>query len=352
MSTINLYFILLFFKYGGEKTQNFGIYLLCGVYSFLSGQGHEGFSLPVSVAILATLIRAGFRFSRSQWVMAVCYGIGAATVGLAPGVFARLGTAGQSSLMHGLERVWPYLILPIILLVLSFNKKRRETIYSGELAKFIMICMLVNIILTAILISSFAPRMMICADICSVILICRSFKSTRPSMVIVVLCYVALVCITSMAVIHQLSINRKYDRMITEYHKSANGKIYLSDDEYFFDQYEAWNLRMDIVANEQYKNPEKPEIRIYPESMRGKEFPKDSNIIMRTGEQSWILLQSNSNPHDFFILKRVPILGKELSPRKVQFDKNSDIFVDSLPTHSIVAYRNDRLYIESRIEIK
>lgn len=54
---------------------------------------------------------------------------------------------------------------------------------------------------------------------------------------------------------------------------------------------------------------------------------------------------------DFIIHKRIRLLGKEVSPRKAQFSKENDIFVDSTATHTILAYRNRRGYLESSIEI-
>lgn len=352
MGTLNLYFILLFFKKEGGTSGNIALFVLCGLYSFLSGQGNESYSLPVSIAIVFSLASSGFRFSPRQWVMAICYGIGAVTVGLAPAVFVRLGRAAtELSIIHGLERAAGYFILPMMLLIMSFSKKRRKAIYSGKMSQFILICLLINLGFTAVLKFCYASRMMLFADICSIVLICRGFRNAHPSFVFVALCYLALGCVTAIAAKHQLSMNRKYEHEISEYHRSATGRIYLPDEEYFYDQSSAWTFRVAVVINEQYKDPRKPEIRIYPESLRDLNFPKDSNVVMKIGEQSWVLLQSHSNPRDFIIRKRVRLLGKEMPPRKVEFSKTCDIFVDSTATHTITAYRNDRSYLETNVVI-
>lgn len=353
MGAMNLYFIFLFYR--DDDTKGAGkivLFILLGIYSFLSGQGNENYSLPICAALMYVLISSGFRVSSRQWVMGVCYAIGSITVGLAPAVFFRLNRAApEFSLMHGFAGAAGYFILPVVVLVLSCRKKWRERMYSGSIYRFLLVCLVVNLIFTALLRFNYASRMLIFADICSVVFICRCFRQVRPSAYLVTGCYMVLACLTVSAAKQQISMNRRYGHEISEYHRSVTGRIYLPDDEYFCDQYSAWSFRNAVEIQERSENPDKPDLRIYPESLRGRSLPKDSNVAIRIGEQSWILCQSHSNPKDFIIHKRIRLLSKEVSPRKAQFSKENDIFVDSTATHTILAYRNRRGYLESSIEI-
>lgn len=89
--------------------------------------------------------------------------------------------------------------------------------------------------------------------------------------------------------------------------------------------------------------------------MKKLDLGKDSNAILKIGDQAWILIQSKSKPADFIIEKTLlpGLINRNLQPRKIKWDsKMSDIVFDSCNLWKAAIYVNDRPYILSDVKIK
>ena len=135
---------------------------------------------------------------------------------------------------------------------------------------------------------------------------------------------------------------------------SESGTIYLKDNLFLFNRTETAQRRNTYTNRLRQKNPSKPFLVIYPEVMKDMDCLKDTNAVIKVGDQSWVCIRSASCPRDFVVEKTIlpSAISRKMQPRVLDFSSGSDIFLDSTSNYSSVLYVNVRPYIKADVIIE
>lgn len=353
MNILNCLWIIWFFSH--NKPSKFLIFLLF-IYSFLCGISNESFSIPIAGAILLLAIKNKFRLTTKQWIMAVLYGIGTLIVIFAPGNFSRLNeTTGTWSVQHVVEASIPAAIIPLIFIIFYFITKSDKKLRLNDFYWFIIFAVLLNYALGIFVGMGSGTRIVTCANSLIIILILRLTRNYKMNLgYILVFCSI-LVAIPICRFISISKLNKKNILIERLYHLSNNGIIEIPDEMFLYKSRDFIVRPHPFMMKERELNPAKPNIIIRPYSMKKLDLGKDSNAILKIGDQAWILIQSKSKPADFIIEKTLlpGLINRNLQPRKIKWDsKMSDIVFDSCNLWKAAIYVNDRPYILSDVKIK
>ncbi len=148
--------------------------------------------------------------------------------------------------------------------------------------------------------------------------------------------------------------NLKTRTIFREYDRSESGTIYLKDNLFLFNRTETAQRRNTYTNRLRQKNPSKPFLVIYPEVMKDMDCLKDTNAVIKVGDQSWVCIRSASCPRDFVVEKTIlpSAISRKMQPRVLDFSSGSDIFLDSTSNYSSVLYVNVRPYIKADVIIE
>lgn len=153
MFTLALGFVKLFFTYTNAKSMVKIVFL--GLYSFISGFGHEGLNVGICGAIIVYWLANIRRFTLAEYVMAIGFGAGCAALCLAPGNFVRMsGVEHHNNIIMSIFSlvVSARTILLMIVVALAARIRRKLTwgnIYNQNRFYFnvMIICLLFCLVL-------------------------------------------------------------------------------------------------------------------------------------------------------------------------------------------------------------
>lgn len=335
------------------------------IFSFFTGEGNESFVIPIGGAIILWFIKCKGNFNRVQWIGAIAFGIGGLVLCLAPGNFIRLGGAtdnAQTGLLqfvaYTLESVIPAMIIPILFLVLiTVNRQFRNRIYRSDTTiTFLIITIGVSLILNGFFLYRkfvISDRMLYIDIIAIIIIFLKNLRDVKIK-ILTIVSLLSILSISATAIFNQRQLtlnNTKYNMIQNLYHKSDSGLIVLPDEIYAHQCIYFGSTGQPWVQYERCSNSSKPWLKIYPEALTKIDFKADTNLCVQFVDQGWIMVQSKSNPADFYIDKILlpGILEKELSSRRVDFSSESVSLVDSTANSKIAIYINRRPFIKSSI---
>ena len=352
VSCVVVYWIRLFFS---DKRRNPLNLILLAIFSVIAGELHEGFSIPLGAAIIASFLATRCRFNPAQWIMAICFGIGAIITILAPGNFSRMDVIGGgdgASMLNLIEQlpslIWFPLIYVLVRIFSSPDDSGKITphflnlflvtviavsaafnLYVGNLGRGIIPYNLAFILLTAVYLTTHTPR--------------RWLKIAAGGVALVVICWRGYETHTQ---------NVKTRTILEEYTPSDSGRIFIDDNLFLFNLDETCRRRntyTNLLRSRQ--RADKPFLVIYPESIKDVDLDKDTNMVLPIGDQSWICVRSATHPAEFLVEKTLlpGILNRQLAPRSLDFSSTSDIFIDSTANNTTVVYHNRRPYMKAAI---
>lgn len=329
--------------------------ILLALFSFITGQLHEGFSIPTGGAIIIYFIAKKCRFTPRQWVMALCFGIGALSTIQAPGNFYRMNVmegGRDAGILNILADLPNLLIFPLIWFFATYplkkpdNFKFKDRSFKIFIIAFILISLVFNLYL-----KSFARGLIPYNLAFSILIILYAYCHKIKAWKIAVLGVIAL-CVIGYRGYETKIQNDKTKAIIEAYTPSETGRIYIPDHLFLFNLEETCQRRntyTNLLRSRQ--GADKPFLVIYPESLKGIDLDKDTNMVIPFGEQSWICVQSTTHPADFVVEKVIlpGILNKKMGDRVLDFSAGSDIFIDSTANNRTAVYTNRRPYIKAAI---
>ncbi|MDE6006130.1 MAG: hypothetical protein K2G67_01055 [Muribaculaceae bacterium] len=358
---VDLLWLRYFFTW---RRRHAGRIFLLAILSLIAGQLHEGFSIPICGGVLIWLISKKFKISKTQWLMGILYGIGAIILIAAPGNFSRLNEteAGGTSMVHIAQQSYNCFIFPIVYLIIraftypsfrtdksSHPKGKNETLPSIFLKSIIVISLCFCLVIGNL------GRGLIVYNLGFAFLCLQYMNRHRFYNDLYIILTVFSLATIGWNIFSTYMQNTKTRAIISEYEKSASGQVYLSDSLFIYNLLETCGRRntyTNLVRSRQ--NPDKPFLRIYPESAKGIDIEKDTNAVIPIGDHSWLCIRSATHPAEFKVKKTLKIgpYTRELSPRKLEFDSSSEIFIDSTVHNSIVIYSNRHPQIRASVVIE
>lgn len=329
--------------------------MLLAVFSFLGGQANESFSIPIGGAILIYACSRKFNLSLCQYVMAICYGIGALLVIFAPSNFQRFGDGAPWSLFYTAESLIPGLLIFVLWLVsiLVWRKTGKpECVLAKGNILFISGVIIINFLLGIFLGLRSGVRMLTCANLLITVLILINIRKVRFNP-IVTACVVLLTLF--MGIYRYIAINKLNDKniMIEDlYHKSDDGVVVLPNNMFLYQVREFIVRPHPFMMLERSVNPSKPNIAIRPQSMMKLNLATDTNLLVPLSEQAWLMVQSRRHPAEFIIEKTLlpGILNRQIAPRQMDWDDPYAVF-DSTELWRAAIYVNERPYLRSKISM-
>lgn len=352
-------FVLIWLRwfFAADKPGVAAMVLLC-IGSFLIGEMHEGFSLPICGSLVTLLIYRKGHLSRRQWFLGLAFGAGAILLVVAPGNFNRMAAASTSGASAGsfISELPNLLWFPLIALGVAIAGRVGLKASFKEISSFkLFILALLGFNLLLVLAVQNLTRALIPFNLFCCLVVVRLLRDNlRGNAIIMAFMMVGAVT----ALFHGFTDIRLHRQkaltVMEQYHQSATGKIFIPTEMFL---YETDNHR---VQRNSYTNrerslgyPEKPFMVIYPESVKGEPLDRDTNMAIQIAPQAWLLIESASRPAKFFADKIIlpGIVDLPAGSREIDFSLNSGIQVDSTGNNRIAIYVNRRPYARADIRI-
>lgn len=360
VSYVIVLWMRLFFH---NKKSNLTTLIGVGLLSIIAGQLHEGFSIPICATLIFWLIKNHGKHSKRQYIMGICFAIGSIILIVAPGNFIRLqeGSNENISMLQIIEKIPACFIFPGIYLILRMFTKPTIKRQDGHITPlpipnlFIKSFIIVALIFCIFLLNF--ERALITYNL-GFALLCINYISGHEFYTDVIYIGSILAFFTLLwATLTEYKVNLKTNEIIKKYELSQSGRIYLDDNLYLYRRNEtrSWWLHAYTNLLRARQDPNKPFLSVYPESAKNINLEKDTNLIMQIGPQSWICVQSATQPARFTVTKTLEaggILHKKLSPRDLDFSSSSDILIDSTANFKMVLYHNRHPQLKTEVHIE
>lgn len=355
--------ILIFFS-KISRTSSFGVIFMLCLYSLICGSLHEGFSIPVSLAICCVALTRKFRknFAPCQYAMGVAFGIGTLIVTFAPGVFVRLSILDNSTdsiiklsiLTDFIESGYPIWGPLLLIIVYSFILSKSHDLKFNLNARYLLLIVsAIGSFIICFAVGYFGRAAIPCGLFLSLIVISFMDKG-KVRIWLPALMLIIAAALTYFKVKAQTDLNRMALHVTEEYQKSKDGIVYEPTDRMLRNLKEACFYQWTYVKRERLSDPDKPYITIRPEMMRDPVFEKDTNMLIRLAPQAWLLYQSKSHPARFIVDKTLlpGVLDKQLASRIINFSQGDDFLFDTIATRQVVIYQNERPFIRSSVRME
>lgn len=334
--TFVLFFIYLFFN---QRECRWWTIILLSIYSFIAGFTNEALTMGLSVGIIAYWIKKRCRFEPYQWVMAICFGIGALIEVLAPGNRIRVDDFTSTPWYWAWLNIFRYTPLLLCLIVLAaYNIKKNNPIrWSDSGLGFTAIASLIATYILLIISGIIYANSCMGADLYALILIYLYYKDKHISKRLIIITTI-ICCVYVIARWNDQQIgNAKWTEIQRQYFSSPQeGIVVLPQPLYGYEYRKAEIFCKPYVWVARASDRSAAPLHIYPEGLETLDEKKDTNLIIPFGEESWILVQSKRNPVKFTLDKYFPAIGhgkrfshKELSftPKDLGYVKETDAWV-------------------------
>ena len=239
-STALLSFFLLFRKYSTRSTkESNGSLLMLFLVGLVVGSLHEGFSLPLSGALLLYLLFYRDRINRYLLIMSIGVWIGTMAVVFSPGIIGRgsrslNGMSVGDLVMMKLDVLrYSKRFFVLFILIAFFVVRNRQMIFnylSGRMMEFLFIVLSFLMVLAM---PHYSQRMEFPLELLSLLFVIEislngRFWQRHEFISSSVLCL--LMVIHSLITIYYAQLTKKeYNEMLSEYHFSNEGKTHFRD---------------------------------------------------------------------------------------------------------------------------
>ncbi len=337
------------------------ILIVLAIFSFVTGQMHEGFSIPVCGALVYYIIYRKGHFSVKEWILAVSFGIGSILTIFAPGNFWRINqeSSSEGSVLNLIEQLPSAIWFPLIFLILVYASgcKFKTTVKFLKYPPAAFLIVMATLSLAFNILIGRIGRGIIPYNLSFILLSVLYLQKHKLSLMVTIAAPIIAITIISLQISRINTQNKKTNEIIYEYMDvgTSDGTIYIDNDLFLFNRIETTQRRNTYTNKLRQTFPDAPFLKIYPASMKTLEFMKDTNMVVNVGEQSWVCIQSASHPRDFIVEKTVlPSFfgGKRMNPRILDFSSGSEIFIDSTADYKSILYVNDRPYVNAEIIIR
>ena len=147
---------------------------------------------------------------------------------------------------------------------------------------------------------------------------------------------------------------QKYSLITNSYHISTDGRVFLPDSLFIKDDGNNYYYNSGFVIQERTINPQKPFLKILPESLAKIKFNNDTNFIKQIGPQAWIFGQSVNNPQKITIRKKIcpSILKLSLIETNVDLIHGDFLILDTINNTIISCHINNRVFLKSCVQFE
>lgn len=371
MFTLALGFVKLFFTYTNEKSMVKIVFL--GLYSFISGFGHEGLNVGIGGAIIVYWLANMRRFTLAEYVMAIGFGAGCAALCLAPGNFVRMsGVEHHNNIIMSIFSlvVSARTILLMIVVALAARIRRKLTwgnIYNQNRFYFnvMIICLLFCLVL-----GFSGGRALFGAELMAIIITVRLLKNHSFDWAWLTV-FGSIVVSFWIVQFRMIELRRaQYDDICSQYELSKDGYVYsdlceancspfeLSYSSVIplpFGDEDDWTL----IAFQKYMQSlygkDKPLIKVLPKYLQGKDGRSLDSQIVRCGDGVYLLVSSKKNPARFYVDRVVNLFGafyRSYAPLEIVIDsptKDTDLWsatVISEQDYTIMNLSDNKFYLK------
>lgn len=372
MFTLALGFVKLFFTYINEKS--IVKLIVLGLYSFISGFGHEGLNVGIGGAIIVYWLSNIRRFTLAEYVMAIGFGAGCAALCLAPGNFVRMsGIENHNNIIMSVINllVSARTILLMIVVALTANVRWKLTwrnIYKQNRFYFNV---MITCLLFCLVLGFGGGRALMGAELMAIIITVRILKNHSFSWFWLAVFGSILVSFWIVQ-FRKIELRRaQYDDIYSQYELSKDGYVYADLCEVNCSPFELsyssviplpfgneddWTL----IAFQKYMqslyDKDKPLIKVLPKYLQGKDGTSLDSQIVRCGDGVYLLVTSKKNPARFYVDRVVNLFGvfyRSYAPSEIVIDsptKDTDLWsakVISEQDYTIMNLSDNKFYLKT-----
>lgn len=339
MYSIIMAFIWLFFLCSQWKSRV--VTVILGLFSLIAGNAHESFAIGVLAALIAYWLKKRKRMNASQYVMLICFGIGALSCCLSPGILHRASESPLPSSLLGFGKMMMtfakfssalFILAAITGWQLLIKKKTWREIYRvGPFYWNVLIVLLIFNFCISIHINRQLFGVELMAVILSIKLLKKhSFTCTWLWLLGALAC-VCMTAITDFA----WRYSGYFDEIVQQYQTSPTGEVFVDlNEEFILNQQRVpvspfcyYNILPDVNGpdnSEMYYEdlcmerffktsyPGHPSIRILPVVLRGNRHRQLSNQVFEYGRELVVVIQDKSRPSDIILKSGVHIPGIDI----------------------------------------
>lgn len=352
-----LFMIIWFGIFFGRRQYPAYALILIGIFSFLFGECNEGFSIPACFAVAAYTIYKKFRLTAQQWVCAVLMGLGAIVLTISPGSWNRLRETGEYSTgfnINILLEMLPGLIIPAIAILAAWYRRKNFTLKINAESLFFCVFVIANFSLGIITGYKWGPRMLVPGNIVLIILILRVLNRNAFSKTLNITGIALCAATTAIFGVYSEKQNKTERSIYAAFEASDDGIVYLPDTDFTDHMFRILSFDKEYRMEGKIMCPDKPEMRIRPESMRQYAETGDTNVIVRIGPQAWFMVQSEEHPARFILEKRIMpgSLDIRMADLELDFNKRWDVTFEKNGKLRFAVYRNTKPFLESTVRME
>lgn len=351
MSTVALLWIWMWLKPGAKGAW---MYATAIAVSLMAGLSGEVFNTAIGTGILVWAFRRRLRLTPWQWTMGSVFAAAALFELLSPGNFHRASLNSGGSPLHTVERLIPALTIPACWVAARYAAGWRGCREGLASRGWILIWTAIATNFAVALLSGFTSgtRTVSLASVLLILLILSAQGRRRISLWVSVLIAAGWGGLIYARAANTALINRQTETIEKLYAASADGVVVLPDSIFTYESNEII-LRPNIFMMRQWAtDPGHPCLRLRPASMPGIASDADTNLLVPTGDQGWVMIQSRRRPARFVIHKTLlpGILDRQMADRDFDFAQYpSDAVFDSTPGWRAAYYHNSRGYIRAHV---
>ncbi len=337
MFTFTMWLLILFMKPGIKP--GVWVSVLCGIAAIIIGNGQEALNTGVSAALSVYWIKNRKRMTLLQYCLMIGFWIGTLSNCLSPGILTRYYWSAGVSPMEYATSVLRFLrdargiwFLLIVVLYHRFHHKRSwKDIYHRS--PFFWNTLIALICLN-IAIHFESNRSAFGIELMCIIIGIRELSDKSMSRIWLSLCTLLLMTEYYFQIDGLIKRRNFHQEIVRQYSQSKDGKVYLDNELYVplasrknfsgpFFHYGLYTYEcvyFTLAKDLSKKYPGKPQVRILPTYLKGKEHVDLGNQLMPYSKGIWVAIQSKSNPAEFVVDRWLPIFPTLIEIESVTID--------------------------------
>lgn len=358
-STMVMAFIIIFFRARINPIDNWGYLILIFFLSFFAGNGNEAIAIGVGASLIYELITSFKKFTITQWIMLLGFGMGGMLLCLSPGSLDR--SMGDSAnflysayrlILH--SRALYLLIFTVVLLKLR-HKLCLKSFFSDN--QFFFVALISLILFNFIIGIGRSGRQLFGVELFSAILTIRALKNHAFPQWALTTMGILIAVIYYLKFEYLRDSNEDLRTLKNEMEASSEGVIFID-----FKKYNQF-VRPTEVRNMQNMSPEmlffissiqddmnnkglyyqsvrkgidpppySVVFRIYPTSLEDVLKQTDRNYVMRCVDGTFLIVQDRKCPAIFILHRTFNIPGFKIPihPYNIEFNEKSFLNLDSI----------------------
>lgn len=121
-----------------------------------------------------------------------------------------------------------------------------------------------------------------------------------------------------------VAMRAKYDYLHDQYLASADGNVYLPAGLMLDDYRKTVDMSRPYTWERRNLEPSAPAIRTWPDGLQGIPQDRDTNLVLRLDDRTFVAVQSKTRPRPFYLVKR-PVTGGRPRVRPLRLSGPGDI---------------------------